>query len=133
MLKIAICDDDLNDLKMTDEFFKSYDKNIETSLFNNGNDLLEMVKQQEYDIICLDIDMPVVSGFDTAGELYDIKYGDNLIFVSNMESAVFQALEFRPFRFVRKGHLATDLKSALDAWIKTYGNNECIKALDEDD
>ena len=66
MLKIAICDDDLNDLKMTDEFFKSYDKNIETSLFTNGNDLLEMVKQQEYDIICLDIDMPVVSGFDTA-------------------------------------------------------------------
>lgn len=45
MLKIAICDDDLNDLKMTDEFFKSYDKNIETSLFTNGNDLLEMVKQ----------------------------------------------------------------------------------------
>jgi len=133
MLKIAICDDDLNDLKMTDEFFKSYDKNIETSLFTNGNDLLEMVKQQEYDIICLDIDMPVVSGFDTAGELYDIKYGDNLIFVSNMESAVFQALEFRPFRFVRKGHLDTDLKSALDAWIKTYGNNEHIKALDEDD
>ena len=69
MLKIAICDDDLNDLKMTDEFFKSYDNNIETSLFTNGNDLLEMVKQQEYDIICLDIDMPVVSGFDTAGKL----------------------------------------------------------------
>lgn len=63
MLKIAICDDDLNDLKMTDEFFKSYDKNIETSLFTNGNDLLEMVKQQEYDIICLDIDMPVDKRF----------------------------------------------------------------------
>lgn len=130
MLKVAVCDDDekaINSIRFILRYFVN--ENLEVDIFRKGRDLLEKVEDEDYNLILLDIDMSDISGFDVARKVFRMKYGDNLIFVSNMDNLVYEALEFRPFRFVRKKFLDEELPKAIRAWLDMYGENSHIEVV----
>jgi DNA-binding LytR/AlgR family response regulator len=73
--------------------------------------------------VLLDINMRGMSGFKVAEEIFKQTGGNNLIFVSNEEALVFEALSFRPFGFVRKTNLTKELGSTVENWLDRNAYN----------
>lgn len=130
MIRIAICDDEKILLESAYSKIKSIvDKSgkdcvIET--FQDGSKMLSSIEKAicNYDIIFLDIDMPIISGFELA-ELIR-KYNANIIviFLTSMEHLVYESLKYRPYRFVRKHRMNEELPEALEAAITLLEKNQ---------
>ncbi len=68
-----------------------------------------------YDAYLLDIDMPGLGGIEFARCLRAKGDQCSIIFVSAMESTVFEAMRLQPLRFVRKSNLQPDMEEAMQA------------------
>ena len=130
---IAICDDDrifIETLKETVQKLLNQRRrscNIET--FINGNDLIERSKEAFADAVLLDIDMPVMSGFEAAEKLQRINTDALIVFITSHEDKVYQSWEYQPFWFVRKSHIQ-DLELVLNKLIvKIDSRNEQEKNI----
>ena len=118
MLKIALCDDNETMLKvLTDKIGETYKQDsiaFEICSFLSGEIFLNSHKEHIFDVVFLDIDMPEISGFDIAEQVN--KTGETLIvFVTSHDELVYSSIKFRPFRFIRKSYLETELKEVLVA------------------
>ena len=108
VIKICICDDrDVFSQQVENKVREILQGKREVSItkFNNGNELIEKVLEQEADIVLLDIDMPGMSGFDVAKTLKEKKNETEIIFITGYDDFVFSAREYQPFWFIRKSCL----------------------------
>ncbi len=105
-MRIAICDDNkeiLIFLKSTlYNLFKQYLVDFEVFGFYSGNELLESYRENKFDVIFLDIDMPKVTGFDVAKTIREEFSKCYIIFISSHSELVYDSFDFQPFDFVRK-------------------------------
>lgn len=128
ILRVAVCDDDeiyLNEMK--EEIKKEIKEYIgrlpgtmdmQLSLFTDGRRLYEAGRQQPFDLVFLDIEMPEWDGFRLAEQLGLSCPETKIIFVSSHESWVFDALEYMPLWFVRKGLLKRDISRAMQKYFQ---------------
>lgn len=123
-MRIAIVDNELiftNNLKSNIErIMEKYRHNYSIDCFNSGNEVIAAVNQENYDLIFLDIDMPEQSGLSVANDLNKKNNGKNVIFVTNCDHLVYEALKVSPLGFVRKGHLLDELIPAINNFMKRY-------------
>ena len=92
---------------------KDIDINITT--ITDPYSVLENEHYKHYDAILLDIDMPNISGIDITEKNNSLKGTSSkpyILFVTNRDGLVFDALRTQPYSFVRKSHLR-DLKPCL--------------------
>lgn len=119
--KIVVCDDDkifLNKIKDSLLSLSQYFQvAISLSFYNNGSDLILFLRNQteSFDLLFLDIDMPGISGLETAKELRQTYPNLIIIFISSFDQYVFQSFEYAPFRYIRKDKLEQELPHALKA------------------
>ena len=112
MLNILIVDDEqifLNSLKREIvQLCKDKEISVKITLEDDPISVLDDEKYMHYDVMLLDIDMPDISGIHVASEI-NKKKGDSekpyMIFVTNKDELVFDALKEQPFSFVRKSYL----------------------------
>ena len=71
-----------------------------------------------YDAYLLDISMPYMDGIALALRIRDNGSVCPILFISSVESRVFEALRTQPLRFVRKTHLTEELPEALQAMME---------------
>lgn len=112
-MKLAICDDDRNFcLELQEKIINMAEFEItKINTFVNPNEMLTNVG--EYNIIFLDIEMPLLSGFEVAGQINESN--PLIVFVTSHEDFVFNAINnYHSFGFVRKRCLNDDLKSILE-------------------
>ncbi len=126
MIRLAICDDELSYQNILKQkilsIFEKEKTDVEISTYSSGEELLKAIKDKKTDVIFLDIDMPVMSGLNVAGEVMNILPKVSLVFVTNRDDLVFDALRCNPFKFIRKSHLdeelADSIKSVVEKTIK---------------
>ena len=120
-MKLAIIDDE----KAFAERLRSYvltlfaEKHTAVDITVTDNSEFILYNGKQFDVILLDIEMPGCSGIDLASKLNEKKCIDEkpfIIFVTNRDGLVFDALKQQPFSFVRKSHL-DDLKPCFDRLI----------------
>lgn len=120
-MKLAIIDDK----KAFAERLRSYvltlfaEKHTAVDITVTDNSEFILYNGKQFDVILLDIEMPSCSGIDLASKLNEKKCIDEkpfIIFVTNRDGLVFDALKQQPFSFVRKSHL-DDLKPCFDRLI----------------
>lgn len=115
-MRIAICDDNAD---FADNLKELIGKKLggageETSIDTYHGGAAFPADSSGYDAVFLDIDMPAVNGFDIAEQINRV--GETLIvFVTMHDELVYSSIKFRPFRFIRKSHLAGELPEVLDA------------------
>ena len=93
--------------------YGDYDFKIES--FNNPNKALQKCKEENPNIVFLDIDMPEVNGFNIAKDINDSNNNTIIIFVSSHDNYVYTSLRFKPFRFLRKSHISNEISEALNS------------------
>ncbi len=106
---VAICDDErlYTDVisKCLYKTCREHNEECKIVTCKNGKELIEVFKKEKFDAVFLDIDMPVMSGFECAKKLQEIKKNVIIIFVTNYDDMVYQSWDYQPFWFVRKSHL----------------------------
>ena len=129
MFRIAIVDDDKAALSIVssavDTFFK--EKNIEYNItsFYNPLNYLATIKEENFNLIFLDIDMPEKNGLSVAEETLSINKNTHIIFLSQREDLVFECLAIHPFGFIRKSNLINDFTLMMNQFYNYYlSNNE---------
>ena len=117
---IAICDDEKSALGILSgaivSSFKNYDVDAVVETFTRPVELLERMKTCTFDLLFLDIEMPGMSGLSLADRLRKEGKLLDIIFISNREDLIFDALRFNPKGFIRKSRFIQDT----DSVIKTY-------------
>jgi len=137
MFNIAICDDNpifLNKIgHLLQLTFSKYNHDVKLEMFTNGNELVDSLikKKKEYDIIFLDIEMPVINGFRIAEKLRLIDNKFLLLFITHLDNEAPKGYRYEAFRFILKKHLTVDVEEAVRAIIlrlkDTTLNNELIE------
>ena len=125
MVKIALVDDDAFILDRIQELIEdTADLDLHIDKYSDSIEFYNSEHKTEYDVVFLDIDMPNMSGFDLADTLKLLKKSMTIIFVSNLEHLVYESLQFKPFRFVRKSFLKDDVTSAIRAYLVERSRDE---------
>lgn len=127
VLTIAYCDDEKTQLQMIDiwmrEELEALNIEYDIECYTSGTALLKDYerKEQSFDLILLDIDMPDMDGITVVGHLREIDEEVTVIFLSNMVDKVYDAFGYNVFKFVRKSEGESGFKKAF---------KECIKQVD---
>ena len=119
MIKIAVCDDENMfalsfKTKLRDGFRKVLKQEIIVDTFDDANALLYKMKNTAYDVVFLDIEMPGVNGLEAAGWIKKNSARAFIVFTTNRDDLVFDALRIKPLGFLRKSHLAQELDGMID-------------------
>lgn len=107
-IQIACCDDEEIILKKYKKLFLKYIIQYETELhvdyYQKGSLLLEACSKDKnaYDIILLDMEMPGMSGLETARALRKAGCGARLIFVTAYLQYMQESFEVETFRYLSK-------------------------------
>jgi DNA-binding LytR/AlgR family response regulator len=108
MLNVAFCDDDYTFLvKIIAEAKKIFmTLNVPAHFYalTNGNKLVDNFKEYNpyYDIIFLDIDMPLINGKDVAKKLRLLDKKFKLIFITSYEQEAINTFEYQVIGFLSK-------------------------------
>lgn len=128
-MNIVICDDSESDAINAQEIIKQtafeLHVKVEFDYYANAKDVERklLIKKELTDILILDIDMPEVSGLELAESLRDENKELIIIFLSNHEEFVFKAIEFQPFRYIRKMYLNTEMPLAIRSAVRVIEAN----------
>ncbi len=120
-MRIIICDDCESDAMSAKEVIKRTAQELhvktEFDIYSNAAEVEHMllVNKEPADILILDIDMPQISGLELAERLRADNLNLIIIFLSAHEEFVFKAIEFQPFRYIRKIRLETEMPVAIQA------------------
>lgn len=106
MIKIAICDDEKIFVDILYSHLKSIFENmyidVQFYLFQSASSLIRAYRTHNFDILFMDIDMPVMSGFDAAKEIRNMSLYTMIVFVTSKHDLVYNSFEYNPFYFICK-------------------------------
>lgn len=124
MFKIAIIDDDKAALSIVsgavDSFFREKKLDCSITSFFDPLNYLATIKEENYNLIFLDIDMPKKNGLQIAKETLSINKNTQIIFLSQREDLVFACLAIHPFGFIRKSNLINDFTLMMNQFYDFY-------------
>ena len=118
---IAICDDEKAALELLGPSVRSAlrarDVDAVIEIFSRPRDLLARMSSVSFDLLFLDIEMPGMSGLDLAKRLRQEGNLVDIIYISNREDLVFDALRTNPRGFIRKTRLIQDVSGVIDTYL----------------
>ena len=129
MIRIAICDDDLifldNFARMITTSFADAGQRAKVFTFSDGKSLIEKIEKEKqiFDVIFLDVEMPVVHGFQVAQRLRELNTAFILVFTTYIENQSREGYLYGAFRYVFKNNLEAEISEAVSSIIKKLGNS----------
>lgn len=100
MYQIAICDDEIQMRRFLRSVVDEVKIGCRVDEFSNGAELLR--NYREYDILFLDIDMPVVNGMEAAREIRRKDRKAKIIYVTAYQDYMQRSFAVHPFSFLLK-------------------------------
>ncbi len=106
-MRVAVCEDEEQFLILAErllaEVCPKYFQDVKIDGYTNNIKMLMQHQKEPYDIVVMDIQMPMLDGFAAAERLSEMEHECKLIFFSSKEELVFQSFHYEPVYFVRKG------------------------------
>lgn len=117
-LNVAVCDADSHAQAMISGAVQTVLQDMgfstNTTRFSSAETLLQEMEHQDFHIVTLDIDLPGIDGIATGRRIRTCKNPPQLVYISEREDMVFDALLNHPLGFVRKRQFLNDLVSVLE-------------------
>ena len=134
MKKILIVDDDAINLKMA-EYILQKNANYEVHTARSGQETLELLQRESYDLILLDIDMPEMNGIQTLEQIrQNPDWADlKVIFLSAsaLRKDMANAIRLGALDFVKKPFFPEELMERVSIALQVEGRDE-ILVVDDD-
>ena len=108
---ILIVDDEKNILDLYDQELK--DEGYSTFLAQNGKECLEIIKNEELDLIVLDIRMPKMDGLEAIGNIIDINNKIPIIINSAYSNYKDDFMSWAADAYVVKSYNLDELKKTI--------------------
>ena len=131
MLKIAICDDNKEHRREINNIMRHilFDR-IEFSIdmFSDGRDIMILIENNlyDFDVIFLDINMPIINGMEAARFIRENEVDTDIIFLTAHPEYVYEAFVYKAYTYLKKpvstSRLARELLRYVDEWENTDAN-----------
>ena len=121
MFKVLIAEDEPPIMRMIKSTLESVDSDFcVKECCINGKSAVEKLKNEDFDIVITDIKMPIMTGIELAGWIYQNKPDTKVIIVSGYSDFEYarKALEYKVFDYLLKP-ISKDKVSELTARIKS--------------
>lgn len=128
-IKIAICDDTVEDIELLSGAIYTYDHSIEIITYTDGETLIDEILNSEspFDIIFMDIYMPGMDGVKTAQKIRSERKDVKIIFLSSSKEHYPQAYEVFAFNYILKPFDRERLYCVLDRAINEIRRERSLK------
>ena len=123
-MRIYLCDDERQILQDMAVRIRSMQPDSQVRCFERSKDLWTALKAECCDVLCLDIDMPEISGLELAARMEELAARPLLVFVTGHDELVYDSLKFHPFGFVRKAYFAEEMEKLLMDCEEELGSRE---------
>lgn len=107
-ITIYICDDDINFCTLIKQKINNMSlphTRFAVSVFTEAPMMIEKIKTNNVNIVIVDIDMPVMSGFQAAKIIQQINKNVLLVFITSHDEKIFQSYSYKPVGLIRKDQL----------------------------
>jgi DNA-binding NtrC family response regulator len=108
-IKVLLVDDEKDFIESLAERLELRDFNVSTAL--NGTDALNLIKENDYDVIVLDVKMPGKDGIETLKEIKNINQLPQVIMLTGhatVETAI-QGMKIGAYDYIMKPTVTEDL------------------------
>lgn len=107
MIRIAVCDDDQEDLRRLNKYVQEYfveqkEYKMEVDRFSSGNELLNVMDKKDYDIYFLDILMPEVNGVELGEEIRARGSNALIVYITSSGEFAFGAYRVGALNYLEK-------------------------------
>ena len=102
MLKIAICDDDRGFLEQLQQLLVRWDPDVRVAVFDDGDALIRTHTASPFDILLLDVVMPLVSGIDLAREIREHDRTVKIVFLTSSPEFAVDSYRVRASNYLLK-------------------------------
>ncbi|MEG0570521.1 MAG: LytTR family DNA-binding domain-containing protein [Oscillospiraceae bacterium] len=118
LIRIAICDDYKKSIDDTKQMLTSWSEEskieVQISCYENGDDLIAKIVSNRFDIIFLDIVMPMLNGIDTAKELRTIDKTVKIIFLTSSPEFALESYSVKAMDYCLKPVVYEQIKAVMD-------------------
>lgn len=122
-MRIAICDDDTIFLSKTVELIKKWENkpiDLVVQTFDNGDHLIHMQSKDPFDVIILDIVMPMMNGIEVASEIRTFDNHVKIVFLTTSKEFAIDSYSVKASNYLLKPVQADKLYLVLDELVNTY-------------
>lgn len=116
-MRVALCDDSREQLEQIQKIILDWDNrpaDLTIHCFDNGDSLLQAHRITPFDIIFLDVIMPVMGGMETAKELRQTDKTVKLVFLTTTPDFAVEAFAVKASNYLLKPLKAQKLHQCLD-------------------
>lgn len=125
MINIAICDDSRECreklIKVFNKFFLMNNIKFKYHLFEDGKDLIAGCKEEMFNAVVLDTVLKDGEGIDVAKRLKEIDQNLEIIFISDSQKYIFEALDVDVFNYLLKPLNTEKLINVTEKLVDKFG------------
>ena len=126
MIRILIADDLLPLCKRYKNYINKISGMETTGIANSGTDAVKLACQLRPDIVLMDIEMPVMDGFE-AIERYKTRFSDTIIIIlTTHDDLAKKGFIFEAFRYIDKPSMVSELPEALKSAARKLNSGKTI-------
>lgn len=113
-MRIGICDDNITDLNAMEKLFQRSAPEYRIDTYSDSITLLSAIKAgAEYDLLFLDIIMPMLSGMELAREISKIAPEIPIVFLTDSDAYAVEAFAVKALHYILKPMTESALKECL--------------------
>ncbi|MDP9231067.1 MAG: LytTR family DNA-binding domain-containing protein [Bacteroidota bacterium] len=117
MIKAIIVDDEPYCCESLATLLERYSPEVKvTGIYNNGPDALNAIRQQQPDLLFLDVEMPKMNGFEMLEQLPSVNF--DLIFTTSYDQYALKAIRFSAIDYLLKPIDREELQKAVQKVIQ---------------
>ncbi len=125
MLRIAVCDDSTDALHQIESLILKWNSGFELKihLFEDGDSLIQNHFLHPFDIIFLDVVMPLLSGIETAREIRAKDKSVQIVFLTSSIEYAYESYSVKAFNYLLKPAEADKFYECLDELVSMMKNS----------
>ena len=114
MLKIAICDDNPTFLQQISEYVHQWNEGAQIVTFSDGDTLISAHNKSPFDVLLLDVVMPLINGIEIAKEIRTNDSGVHIVFLTSSAEYAVESYSVKADNYLLKPINKNALFSCLD-------------------
>ena len=114
ILRVAVCDDRREELAMIQKYIETSRYQVELSLYDSAESLLNDFQTGKYDLILLEIQLSGRNGIELAGILRELDRGAVLVFTCQSEDYTSESYRLGVYKYLLKPIRSEDIEESLE-------------------